>query len=171
VTGTPEDAGSRSRGILSRDSSPTTEPSVQLAKLRPDRPVKAGGTSPNMLAEIGLETEETRDTLLRARKESRLELGRSLGSSAFAGLAIGIESWGVVRGEPFFGWLIPVLFTAFAVYFWSRRRRAESHVASLEQRLEVLEAEREGLANRTGSRSESFLSGGLLEHPDEPGFA
>jgi hypothetical protein len=128
-------------------------------------------TDPELLAEVGLETEGTRDSLLGARKESRLELRRSIGYSAFAGLVIGLEAWGIVRGEPFFGWLIPVLFTGFAVYFWSRRRRARDHVFSLEEKLGLLEEEREELANRDGSGSGSRLAGGSLEDWDGQGIA
>lgn len=151
-------AGGNGPGIWSRRPDLTSGTSVQLGRPEEDAPEEPTQTSPDMLAESGLETEETRDTLLRARMESRLELRRSLGYSAFAGLVIGIEAWGLVRGEPFFGWLIPILFTGFAVYFWSRRRRAENHVSSLEEELGLLEEEREKLANRDGSRSGSLLA-------------
>jgi len=132
---------------------------------------RPGHTYADILAEVGLETEETRDSLLRSRKGSRFELRNFIGSSALAGLVIALETWGVLRGEPFFGWLIPVLFTGFAVYFWSRRRRAQHEVSSLEERLEYLEEEREKLANRDGSRSGSLLTGDSLKGPDGQGIA
>jgi len=109
---------------------------------------------PDSLVKVGLEAEGLREGLLRGRKESRREFLRAIGFSGIAGLAFGLEAWGIFRGEPVFGWLVPVLFTGFPVYFWSRRRRAENQVAALGDELRLLEDERERIASQGGSTLE-----------------
>jgi hypothetical protein len=118
---------------------------MQSAEVRPlNRPV------PEVLVNLGLETEGVREKLLLSRTEARSELVRALGSTGFAGFLIGLETWGIIRGAPFFGWLVPVLFVGFAVYFWRRRGHAKDQVSFLEEELRVLEAEREGLSKLGG---------------------
>ena len=129
---------------------------------RKDVVTQSGSECPDSLVRAGLEAEEVRDVLLRGRKESRREFLRAIGFSGIAGLAFGIEAWGILRGEPFFGWLVPVLFTGFAVYFWSRRRQAESQVAALDDELRLLEVEREKIASEGGPTPEPLRAEGLL---------
>jgi len=126
--------------------------------------IQEGLPTPDTLAEVGLRTEEAREAWLQSRKGSRLELRRALWSSAAAGSVVALEAWGVVRGAPFFGWLIPILFTGFAMYFWSCRRRAEKGVSSLTEELRLLELERERLSALSLLRPEIRL-------PEGPGGA
>lgn len=120
---------------------------------REDRP------APEILVNLGLEAEEVREELLMRRREARSELVMALGSSGFAGFLISLETWGIIRRAPFFGWLIPVLFVGFAVYFWRRRGRAKDRVSFLEEELRVLEAEREGLSKLGGPPVRSEVPG------------
>lgn len=124
-----------------------------------DVTARENGPTPEILVNLGLETEEVREKLLLSRREARNELGLALGSSGFAGFLIGLETWGIIRRAPFFGWLIPVLFVGFAVYFWRRRGRAKDRVSSLEEELRVLEAEREGLSKLGGPPVRPKLGG------------
>jgi len=115
-----------------------------------DVTAKEDGPTPEILVNLGLVTEEVRDELLLSRRDARSELVLALGSSGFAGFLIGLETWGIIRRAPFFGWLVPVLFVGFAVYFWRRRGHAKDQVSFLEEELRVLEAEREGLSKLGG---------------------
>jgi hypothetical protein len=106
--------------------------------------------TPEILVTVGLVTEEVREELLLSRERASREQFRALWISGFAGFLIGLETWGVMRGMPVFGWLIPVLFVGFGVYFWFRRRHTKDRVSSLEEELKVLETERERISGLRG---------------------
>lgn len=105
-------------------------------------PVQSDSVAAEATVELGLEIEEALDALVRTRGEARRELLRAIGFTSVAALSFCIEAWATWRGEPVFGWFLFVLFTGFAVFFWSRRRGAEEKVGSLDEDLRLLEAKR-----------------------------
>lgn len=105
--------------------------------------IQPGPTPAERVVELGLEVEEVRETLVRVRGKSRSELIRAIGHTGMATVAFCIEAWATWRGDPVFGWAIFVLFAGFAAFFWSRRRKTEKKVGSLEDDLRLLEGKRE----------------------------
>ena len=109
--------------------------------------------------EISLEIVEARDSMLTLRRESRTQFQRTVGYSAAAAFTLGLEIWGVLRGEPVFGWLIPILFSAFAASFWSRLLSVRRGIVTLEASVQCLEMQRQDRVLGTGL-DEAAVSGG-----------